>query len=261
LTQELDRDKALNAAIFAAKGAGGIALSFFGKSPAVTIKRDNSPVTIADLEAEKFITESLTKEFPDCGFLCEETGEHEPSKKRRWIIDPIDGTKNFIRGIPVWSVLVALEEKSEVTVGVIHNPVTNDTWTAAKNLGARHNGQPISVSRRSLEKGLLLHGGISILKKSPYWNGFLGLVDATERQRGFGDVLGYTMVAEGKAEIYLDFWLKPWDLAAPSIVVREAGGIYTDLRGNATIYGGNALVTNSKEMHTKVLEILNARPT
>jgi len=252
------RERALEAAIQAAGLAGRIAKHYFENPAPVKTKSDGTPVTKADEEAESAIIGVLKKKFPECGFLGEETGEGG-QKSRRWIIDPIDGTKNFIRGIPIWAVLIAFEEDGEITAGVIHNPVTGDFWTAAKNLGARHNNRPISVSRRSLEKGLLLHGGIGILKKSPYWNGFLKLVDAIERQRGFGDYVGHTMVAMGQAEIFLDLELKPWDLAAPSIISREAGGVFTDIQGNETIYGGNALVANNKEMHNKVLEIL--RPT
>ena len=188
----------------------------------------------------------------------EEFGE-QGSKERRWVIDPIDGTKNFIRRIPAWALLVALEEEGEITVGVVHSPATGELWAAAKGQGAFYSGKRIFVSGLgTLNHAQLLHSGLNALKKSFYWDGFLRLVEKTGRQRGPGDYLGYVLVANGQGEIYLEGGLAPWDIAANKIIVEEAGGKLTDLDGRSTIYSGSALASNGK-LHEQVLKILHGR--
>src|SRR2546428_10773882 len=130
------RERALDAAVDAARAAGHIALKHFPRGVEVALKLDDPPVTRADREAERAIVEILGRAFPAYGVLGEEFGGHGTSEVR-WIIDPIDGTKNFVRGIPVWATLIALEERGEVTVGVIHNPVTAELYTARRGAGAR----------------------------------------------------------------------------------------------------------------------------
>src|SRR5438477_170706 len=209
-----------------------------------------------ELCAVAAMVEILGRAFRAYGVVGEEFGGHGTSEVR-WIIDPIDGTKNFVRGIPVWATLIALEERVEVTVGVIHNPVTAELYTARRGAGACLNGARIRVSDvGELHQSSFVHAGLGIVRKSGYWDGFVRLIDATDRQRGFGDYLGYGLVAEGKAEIYAELDLKPWDLAAPKIVVEEAGGRFTDLQGRATIYSGTALATNGR-LHDAALALLS----
>ncbi|OLB00431.1 MAG: hypothetical protein AUH09_03625 [Candidatus Rokubacteria bacterium 13_2_20CM_70_12] len=249
-------ERALDAAVDAARAAGHIALKHFHRGVEVALKPDDTPVTRADREAERAIVEILGRAFPAYGVLGEEFGGHGTSEVR-WIIDPIDGTKNFVRGIPVWATLIALEERGEVTVGVIHNPVTAELYTARRGAGACLNGARIRVSDvGELHQSSFVHAGLGIVRKSGYWDGFVRLIDATDRQRGFGDYLGYGLVAEGKAEIYAELDLKPWDLAAPKIVVEEAGGRLTDFQGRATIYSGTALATNGR-LHDAALALLS----
>ncbi len=248
----------LEAAVRAARAGGEVALKYYRSGFDVTMKDDLTPVTQADREAEAVIVESLSAASPDIGFLGEELGRRGP-QERRWIVDPIDGTRNFVRRIPVWATLVALEEAGEVTVGVIHNPVTGELYAARRGGGAWLNGERIHVSTvADLGAAHLLHAGLRLLRESGWWEGFVRLVDATERQRGFGDYLGYGLVAEGKAEIYAEADLKPWDLAAPKILIEEAGGRFTDFLGRPTIYGGTALATNGR-LHEAVLALLRAR--
>ena len=253
----------LEAIIEAARAAGEIALRYYRGGFDVTIKADRSPVTEADREAERLIVERLGRAFPDCGFLGEEFGD-QGAKDRRFIIDPIDGTRNFVRGIPVWATLLALEEDGAVTAGVVHNPVLGETFWASRGSGAFRNGQRIAASPIArLEEAQLLHASLRPLREAGYWSGFTRLVDATDRQRGFGDYMGYTLVAEGKAEIYVEIYggesgLKPWDLAPCQILVEEAGGVFTDLDGRATIYTGSALATNG-HLHEAALDLLRAR--
>ena len=248
--------RALDAAVDAARAAGRIALKYFRGGFDVAKKPDDTPVTPADREAEQAIVEILGRAFPDCGVLGEEFGGRG-TREVRWIIDPIDGTKNFVRGIGIWATLIALEERGEVTVGVIHNPVTAELYTARRGAGAFLNGERIRASDvAELGRAFFLHAGLGIVRKGGHWDGFARLIDATDRQRGFGDYMGYGLVAEGKAEIYAELDLKPWDLAAPKILVEEAGGRFTDFAGRPTIYTGTALATNGR-LHAAALALLS----
>jgi histidinol-phosphatase len=251
MTDEL----ALEIAVEAARAAGEIALKYYRTGFKVTLKSDHTPVTQADREAEKTIIGILAHHYPDHGFLGEEFGARG-REDVRWIIDPIDGTKNFVRHIPVWATLIALEEDGDVTVGVVYNPVTGDLCTARRGHGAFLNGVRLAVSPiADLRSAALLHAGVGLLRRGGHWDGFVRLVDATERQRGFGDYLGYTLVAEGKAEVYMETDLKPWDLAPCRLLVEEAGGRFTDLSGAPTIYSGTALATNGR-VHDAALALL-----
>ena len=248
-------ERALDTAVAAARAAGGIALKYYRSRLEVALKADATPVTRADREAEQAIVEILRRAFPDYGVLGEEFGG-DGTTDVRWIIDPIDGTKNFVRGVPIWATLIAREEGGEITVGVIHNPVTGDLYTARRGGGAFLNGEPIHVSDiGGLDRACLCHAGLGVVRKTGYWDGFVRLVDATDRQRGFGDYMGYGLVAEGKVEIYAELDLKPWDLAAPKLLVEEAGGRFTDWEGSPTIYTGTALATNGR-LHDAVLTLL-----
>ena len=249
----------LQAALDAAKAAGALALRYFASSFEVTVKPDRTPVTQADREAEQAIVERLSAAFPDVGFLGEEFGA-QGTQGRRWIIDPIDGTKNFVRGIPYWATLIALEEDGEVTLGVVHAPATGDLLWAQRGQGAFANGRPLGVSTVDrLAEATLLHSGLHYMKAlgaARYWDGFLRLVDRTERQRGFGDYFGYTFVLRGQAELMIECDLKPWDLAPFKVLFEEAGGQLTDFEGRPTIYSGTALASNGR-VHAEALAVLN----
>ena len=246
---------AVAAAVEAARAAGEIAMKYYRGGFEVTIKPDQTPVTEADREAERAIREILGRAFPECGFLGEEFGE-KGSRERRWIIDPIYGTKNFVRGIPVWAVLIALEERGEITTGVVLNPVTGELFTARRGEGALANGERIRVSDCArMKDATVLHSGLRLLRRAGCWDGFVRLVDAGNRTRGFGDYYGYGLVAEGKAEIYVEVDLKPWDVAPVKILVEEAGGRLTDFSGRPTIYDGSVLASNGR-LHAEALRLL-----
>jgi len=251
-------DHVLEAMTEAARAAGEIALKYYRRGVEVTLKPDRSPVTRADREAEQVIVEILGRAFPDYGFLGEELGARG-SEMVRWVVDPIDGTRNFVRGIPIWAVLIALEERGEITAGLIHNPVSGELYTARKGRGAFLGAERLRVSdMSSLDKATMIHASLGFLRSSGHWEGFVRLVDATERQRGFGDYLCYTVVAEGKADLAVESDLKPWDLAPVKILVEEAGGCFTDFAGVPTIYSGTALASNGL-LHDAALAMFRGR--
>ena len=248
----------LAAAVEAARAAGEIAMRYYRGGVEVTIKPDRTPVTQADREAEQAITRMLGQAFPDWGFLGEEFGERG-SREIRWIIDPIDGTKNFVRRIPIWAVLIALEEHGAITTGVVLNPVTGELFTARRGEGAYLNAERLRVSDcEAMKDATVLHAGLRLVRETGHWDGFVRLFDAGSRTRGFGDYYGYGLVAEGKAEIYVEVDLKPWDVAPVKILVEEAGGRLTDFAGRPTIYGATVLATNGR-LHAEALRLLTGR--
>jgi histidinol-phosphatase len=251
-------DRLLEGALAAARAAGAIALRYFRADVRVMQKADHTPVTQADQEAEAAIVERLRPAFPDIGFLGEEFGA-QGDQARRWIVDPIDGTMNFIRGIPYWATLLALEEEGEVTLGVVHAPVAGELYWARRGQGAWLDGVRLRVSSRDrLEDAMLIHSSLNLLRPlegGRYWDGFVRLVDRTDRQRGFGDYLGYTFVLRGQAELMLEADLKAWDLAPFRILFEEAGGRFTDFAGRPTIYSGTVLASNG-HLHDEALALL-----
>jgi histidinol-phosphatase len=249
-------DGTIEAAVDAARAAGDIALRYYRDGTFdVTLKPDQTPVTQADREAEEAIVAILSRAFPQHGFLGEELGARGP-RDVRWIIDPIDGTRNFVRHVPVWATLIALEEVGEITAAVIFNPVSGEIYTARRGGGAFCNGARLRVSGiADLSAATFLHAGLGLFRQTGRWDGFVRLVDATDRQRGFGDYMGYTLVAAGKAELYVEVDLKPWDLAPCKLLVEEAGGRFTDLDGQPTIYSGTALASNGR-VHEAAIALL-----
>jgi histidinol-phosphatase len=202
-------DRALAAAVEAARAAGEVALKYYRTGFDVTIKADATPVTQADRGAEQAIREVLGRAFPDMGFLGEEFGA-VGDQQRRWIIDPIDGTKNFIRRVPIWAVLLGLEEAGEITAGVMLNPALGEMFWARRGDGAWSEGRRLHVSDFDrLDEATLLHSDLHLMREAGFWDPLIRLVDACRRTRGFGDYYGYGLVAAGKAEIYVETDLKP----------------------------------------------------
>jgi histidinol-phosphatase len=251
------RDRRLEVGIEAAEAAGEVALRYFRRGVTVEQKADRSPVTIADRECERRIVEVLRGAYPEYGILGEEFGE-TPGSEARWIVDPIDGTRSFIRGIPFFATLIALEEAGEVTTGVVYAPALDDLLYARKDAGAFDRQGPLRVSAVDrLAESMLVFGGAGVLRQAGYWAAYERLVDASGRQRAYGDFFGYTFVARGQAEAMIDVDLKPWDLAALKILIEEAGGRFTDFAGRATVYGGSAIASNGL-IHEQILGLLGA---
>lgn len=251
-------DPDLSFALELADLADAVTTARFGASDlAVERKRDTTHVTDADREAERVLREAILARHPHDAIVGEEFGA-EGDSGRRWIIDPIDGTANFLRGIPVWATLIGLERDGRVEVGVVSAPAMPRRWWAARGEGAYCDGRRLSVSTVSdLADAQLCYADL------PWWEAFgmgpqfLALVHAVWRTRGFGDFWQHMLVAEGAADIALEPIVNLWDLAAIQPIVEEAGGRFTDHAGEPTPAGGNALSTNGL-LHDEVLGYLRA---
>lgn len=263
-TDLINKSPELAFALAMCKRAGEIALAYYNAGVDVVEKSDGSPVTVADKECERLIRAAINETFPADAILGEEEGESagtghvasESAKPRRWILDPVDGTFGFARGIPVWATLLALEEDGEIVLGVVSAPAAGDMYWAEKGTGAFKNGERIHVSQcHQLSNAQFEFGGINRVLKFGYWAGFTRLVELTARQRGFGDYLGFAHVFEGLAEAHLEVGVHPWDLAPMKIIVEEAGGEYSDLEGGKSIYKRSCLVSNGL-LHEEVLHAL-----
>jgi histidinol phosphatase-like enzyme (inositol monophosphatase family) len=226
----------------AAEDAGRFALSHFRTGLTVEYKADQTPVTLADRGAEERLRAAIAATFSADGVLGEELGEIAGTSGRRWIIDPIDGTQSFIRGVPLWGVLVALEDRGECVVGVVALPALGETLWATRGGGAFVNGAPAHVSAvTTLADATILTSDASARHFGDKHAGAERLIARAARQRGWGDCYGYALVATGRAEVMLDPLMNPWDAAAVKPIVEEAGGTFCAWDGTATIYGGSAM--------------------
>ena len=223
----------------------------------VETKADLTPVTEADRAVERALRERLARERPDDAVVGEEMGDTPgASGSRRWIIDPIDGTMSYMRGMPTWSTLIALEQAGDGVVGVVSMPALGHRWWGLRGGGAFRDGRPIRVSGVSeLSDAQLCWSGVREWDAVGRTEALLALARACWRSRGLGDAWQYVLVAEGVAEIAVDPSVSLWDLAAVKLVVEEAGGAFTDLSGAVTAGGGSGLATNGL-LHQAALEFL-----
>ncbi|HYK01977.1 MAG TPA: histidinol-phosphatase [Thermoanaerobaculia bacterium] len=244
----------LQLALELADAADAITLKHFQSATlAVRTKLDMSPVSEADEAVERMIRERLETERPDDSILGEEFGT-TGTGPRRWIIDPIDGTKNYVRGIPVYATLIGVEENGRLSAGVVSAPALGRRWWASRGEGAFCNGKRIRVSQFArLEESHLTYDSVTDFDQHGGTVRFLSLLRRCVRARGFGDFWAHMLVAEGAVEIALEPAVAPWDMAAVQIIVEEAGGRFTDMRGNPRYDGGSALSTNGL-VHDAVLE-------
>jgi histidinol-phosphatase len=233
--------------------ASGIALSVFRKDVEVTIKADLSPVTQADTQIEAMVRERIADVFPQDLVLGEEEGGDAEAGGRLWIVDPIDGTANFARGIPIWATLIALQVDGELMLGVAEASALGERYDALRGEGARFNGDPIHVSAiTEVAASQLLYGGVGTWLADPRWQGVLDALEAAKRTRGFGDFWGHMLVARGSAEAMIEPELSLWDYAALVPIVEEAGGRVSSLEGGPLRHGGSVLSTNGV-MHDELV--------
>ncbi len=244
-----------------AREAGDVTLDHFGGRVADDAKGDGSPVTVADREAETLLRERILERFPDHGVLGEEFGEHQGSAPIRWIVDPIDGTRSFMRGVPLYGVLIGVEVEGEAVVGVAHFPALDETVSAARGLGCRWrrpDGRTDAArvnEETELARAVLLTSDPAMTRESPLCRGWEALIEATDYPRSWGDAYGHALVATGRAEIMVDPLLSPWDAAPLAVLLSEAGGRFTDLAGAPGIHGGSGISTNG-HLHDAALRLL-----
>jgi histidinol-phosphatase len=240
--------------------AGRLTLGYFQTGVHADFKADDTPVTIADRKAEELIRSRIEKRYPKHAILGEEYGANENQETRqRWFIDPIDGTKSFMRGVPLYSVLMGLEIEGEVQVGVAYFPALDEMVAAARGVGCWWNGRRAKVSEvTSLKRAVVAFSDAANFSKFKRDEAWKRIKQATYFRGGWGDAYGHMLVATGRAELMLDPIMNPWDCAPFPPILQEAGGYFGDWQGNATIYGGEALST-TQALLPEVLTVIQGR--
>jgi len=237
--------------------AGQITLQHYGGKLEADAKGDGTPVTEADRAAEERLRKLIAREWPDHGILGEEFGETRPEAPIRWILDPIDGTKAFMRGVPLYGVLIGIEVEREPVVGVAHFPALGETVAAARGHGCVMDRGRVQVSDCDrIEDALLCATNIQSSVEGPFADSMSRVVRATKYARGWGDCYGYLMVACGRAHLMLDPVLNPWDLLPLIPVIRGAGGIITDWKGRDAVTA-TAAIAAPPRLHAAALAVLN----
>ena len=256
----------LNFAVQAATEAGQLTLRYFRSSDlTIETKPDDTPVTRADKESEETLRAHLAKEFPNDAIVGEEFGTQSGSTDYTWYLDPIDGTKSFIRGIPLYGTMMGLEHRDEAVAGIIVFPALNEIIYAAKDHGAWWSDQldPIAPKQARVSNiSRLADAYFTTTSSSSFWEidkgaAYRRLTESATASRGLPDCYGHYLVATGRCEIMIDAVMNVYDNAPLQSIIQEAGGTFTDLKGNPTIHGGNAVSTNGR-LHDQVLEILNS---
>lgn len=243
--------------------ADEIALRHFRRDLQVKRKPDRTFVTVADTAIETLIRERVADAFPDHGVLGEELGVDAAGATTRWIVDPIDGTHNYLRGIPLFATLLAVERDGELQAAVISAPALAERWYAWRGGGAwvvraRDGAGPVRISTSdigALDESQVLYASAIDLEASGLAPGFRELLARAWRERGFGDFWGYTLVSEGAAEVMVEPDLSPWDAAAPFVLIEEAGGRATDFMGQRSVHNRTFVATNGR-LHDLVLRTL-----
>jgi histidinol phosphatase-like enzyme (inositol monophosphatase family) len=235
---------------------GEIAMQMYRRGLDVHRKRDESPVTEADRQIERRLRAYVSKRYPDAAFLGEESGETAAPGSLRFVIDPIDGTRAFVRGLSTWSVLVGLEADGEPVLGIAFMPAQGDVCVGVRGDGAQVNGRPARLTDvRDLGRATVSHGALHQFTGTGLGHVLLRLGERTEVQRGFGDFEGYRQLLTGRVDAMIDPDVSPWDVCAAAVLVREAGGRFSDFTGVDTIHAGSALATNGP-LHEPLLALL-----
>lgn len=235
--------------------AGRITLGYFQTGIQAEKKADNSPLTIADQQAEQKIRELIEARFPDHAILGEEYGRGQQQSRYTWVIDPIDGTKSFVAGVPLYANLLALLDGEQALLGIINLPALNEVVYAVRGKGCYWNGRRCSVSQTSqLKDAVLLASDLNTFKhKEARWQ---RLIHSTYIQRTWGDAYGYALVATGRADLMVDPMMALWDAAPLQVILEEAGGTFTDWQGVATIHNEESVATNGR-LYEQVMELLH----
>jgi histidinol-phosphatase len=250
--------KELQAARDAAEAAAVVIRSLYQKNLQITTKADATPVTEADVRAEEAIRTVLTERFPSYGFYGEETGQHALDAESVWLVDPIDGTKSFVRETPFFSTQIALMRQGRFVLGVSSAPAYGELAWAEEGGGAFMNDKPIRVSGvADLAGSIISTGNLKTLAKSPAWARFGGLIGKVSRLRGYGDFVHYHLLARGALDVVIESDVHILDIAALTVIVREAGGTFTDLRGGPVGLDTTTVLATNGALHGVVQRELN----
>jgi histidinol-phosphatase len=240
--------------------AGRLTLGYFGTGTArPQFKADDTPVTVADTDAEKLIRDRIGARYPQHAVVGEEFGETEGADSaHRWVLDPIDGTKSFVRGIPLYGVLIGLEIQGVCEVGAAYFPAIDEMVCAATGEGCFLNGRRTYVSTRSLAQGIACFTDAASFGDHGRTAAWERLLTAAGSTRGWSDAYGHALVATGRAELMLDPIMNPWDCGPFPPILREAGGYFGDWSGEETIYGNEAMST-TRTLLSEVLRLIERR--
>jgi len=253
-----DLERAMETARRAAQAGGEAALPYFRRDVAFEAKADGSIVTDADHAAERAILDVIREAFPDDEVLTEESGAHRGTTGSRWIVDPLDGTHRFARGVATWGPLIALERGGEIVAGALAMPARGETCWAARGLGAHRNGQPLRASTIDRwSEAIMSAGSLGRILNSPRAEGAIELIRTAEYVCSGGDLAGGAMVLRGEAEAWIEMGVQPWDIAPFKILIEEAGGRFTDITGGDDVSAGTAIVSNGF-VHEHVLNVLKS---
>ena len=236
--------------------AGDVTLKYFGGIVDHDAKGDGTPVTIADQEAERLIRSRVEARWPEHSILGEEYGESNEGARVRWILDPIDATRSFMRGVPLYGVLIGIEVEGESAVGVAHFPPLKETVAAGRGLGCTWNGRPCRVSAvERIEDAVVCTTDVERILSRPEGAGWRKLQQTVAFSRTWGDCYGHALVATGRIEAQVDPVMAPWDAGPFLTIATEAGGAFTTLGGEATLHGGSG-VSSNRLVHEALLEML-----
>ena len=243
----------LTAALAAARAADEIIGPLFRSNLQVELKADRSPVTEADRRAEAAIRAVLQKQFPDYGFYGEETGRHGMQAENIWLVDPLDGTKSFVRDTPFFSTQIALMRRGKLVLGVSSACAYGELAWAETGGGAWLGGQRIAVSNtRRLEDAIVSSGNLKSLAASPQWGRYGALIGGVNRIRGYGDFVHYHLLARGALDVVIESDVNILDIAALAVIVREAGGQFTDLSGGGINLDTTSVLATNGHLHETV---------
>jgi len=252
---ELDLPKALAAAREAADAAGVVLRHYWRKGVAVELKSDDTPVTAADREAELTIREILQKALPQASIYGEEFGRDGNDSDLLWMVDPLDGTKSFVRRTPFFSTQIALMHRGELVLGVSSAPVYGETMWASAGGGAWFDGDRVGVAdTHEMAKASLSIGNVKTLTKDARWNALGAMIRDSNRIRGYGDFCHYHLLARGSLDLVLESDVNILDVAALAVIVREAGGVFTDLHGKALTLDTTSVLAGTPAIHALALD-------
>jgi len=248
----------LETAIKAAKAGAEISLGYYHQNLSIHTKEDQTPFSKADTESETAIISMIKSKFPDHSFYAEESGSDKTNSDFCWIIDPIDGTKNYLAKIPLWGTLIALRHKDEIIFGLSYMPLIDEMLYAEKGQGAFLNGEKIEVSKvYKLSESMLTYGSFDSFKRKGYNPQLSKLLDLVKRQRSFGDLWQYHLLACGKLDIVVEASIEYYDVAPFTVIIKEAGGAVSGFDGEDVGFGIDKFCASNGKLHNQLLDILS----